>query len=117
MVEFGLVGSVLATLMLGTYQIGNGVAEITVMQQALFAGSLYAIMFPTQTGASRATNDGIVLAIQAALPTTMVYPVTVTTPSVLSVSSPRTIQLSASITDPWLVALGLNTVTYVVRVQ
>ncbi len=120
-VEFALVGSVLVTLMLGAYQIGNGIQEITQMQQALFAGAVYAVSYPTQTGAAGSANDGIVLAIAAALPASMDYPVTIVTPSVLSVSSPRTIQLQATIQDPWLVALTAPattyTVTYVVRVQ
>ena len=127
--EFALIAPLMGMLFLGLFHVGNAVHEMLLLQQALRVGAAYAMSFPTQIGADDSPstpNNGIVLAIEQALPSTWL-PTGPTTPYV-TVSPPiplpcvlpapcRIIQLSATLNDAWLSTTGLNVVTYVIRVQ
>ena len=138
-VEFALIMPVLVTLLFGVYHIGNAVHEMLLLQQALRAGGLYALSFPTQLGADllpTTPNNGILLAIQEALPAGWTAnaagtagwtpTVNLTPPALTKTACPAgphtpphcvTVTLNALLTDAWLSALNMNSVSYVIRVQ
>jgi Flp pilus assembly protein TadG len=128
-VEFALIAGALMTLLLGVYDIGNAIQQRLVLQQALRAGGLYAVSFPTQ-------SDGIAAAINAALPASWQANVTVTPPRMWCTCSGSGTTDSCPLScaggtpqvfvtlgvsrpySPYLFrALGDNTASYVVRVQ
>ena len=139
--ELAMIAPVLVALLFGVYHIGNAVHEMLLLRQALRAGGLYALSFPTQLGADilPATPDnGILLAIQEALPAKWTANVAgtadwtphvnLTPPALAKAACPAgatapphcvTIRLNAVLTDAWLAALpmNMNSVTYVIRVQ
>jgi Flp pilus assembly protein TadG len=119
--EFALVAPVFVLLLLSVYDIGNAVHQRLLLQQALSAGGQYAVSFPTQTGNLGSTNDGILAAVQQALPAGHVLDV-----SLLPVTSQRGdagthyyITLSATLSiSPFLLPIPKkSTLIYVVRVQ
>ena len=123
-VEFAIIASFLLMLLLGLYDIGNAVHERLLLQQALRAGGQYAMAFPDQTGDTDSPDNGIVQAIEQALPANGTG-VTIATP-VMSPEAgsgpPYYITLGA--TRPYSAFLpflrGLlteNAASYVVRVQ
>jgi Flp pilus assembly protein TadG len=59
--EFALVASVMLTLLLGLYDIGNAIQTRLQLEQAVRAGAQYAMSFPDQT-------SNIETAIKSALP-------------------------------------------------
>ena len=59
--EFGLIGGLLATLLIGTWDIGNAAQQRIRLQEALRAAAEYARSFPTDTA-------GISGAVIGALP-------------------------------------------------
>lgn len=59
--EFTLIASVMLTVLLGVYDVGNAVQERMQLEQALRAGAQYALSWPDQTSQIEA-------AISAALP-------------------------------------------------
>jgi len=118
----------LVTMLFAVFNIGNAVHELLLLQQALRAGGLYALSFPTQNGDLNSPNPGILMAIQQALPASMTANadaannVTLQTPVLAGDASNRTITITATIpnaflTGPLFAALNLNTVSYVIRVQ
>jgi len=126
--EFALIMPLLVTMLFAVFNIGNAVHELLLLQQALRAGGLYALSFPTQNGDLNSPNPGILMAIQQALPASMTANadaannVTLQTPVLAGDASNRTITITATIpnaflTGPLFAALNLNTVSYVIRVQ
>ncbi len=59
--EFGLIGGLLATLLLGAWDIGNAAQQQIRLHEALRAAAEYARSFPTDT-------TGITSAVSGALP-------------------------------------------------
>jgi Flp pilus assembly protein TadG len=115
--EFALIAPVMATLLLSTYDIGNAVQEQLQLEQALRAGGQYAMSFPTQTGGLTSTNDGILLAVQQALPTNMLPSLTTLT-ATPDTGPPYNITLNASLNyTSFLLPIPRLTAKYVVRVQ
>jgi Flp pilus assembly protein TadG len=131
--EFALIVPVLVTLLLGVFEIGNAVHQQLVLQQALRAGGLYALSFPTQTGEISPANNGILLAIQAALPPSWTMNVAAaplgttnaTVTATLSGGPPYFVKLTASV--PYVPVSALlpifpstyteNKASYEIRVQ
>jgi Flp pilus assembly protein TadG len=114
--EFALVAPVLATLLVGVVDIGGAVYQQAMLQQALRAGGQYAVSFPTQSGSIDDPNNGILLAIQQALPANLTN-VTVATP-VVTLGPPSYVALSASCPfSPLLLPITTLSVNYVVRIQ
>ena len=62
-IEFGVVLPVIAAIILGTYDLGNLVQSQLKLSDALHAGGLYAMSYPTAFG-------GMQTAVTAALPAT-----------------------------------------------
>ncbi len=61
--EFAMIASVMLTLLLGVYDVGNAIQERLQLEQAVRAGAEYALSWPNQT-------SGIETAITNALPWT-----------------------------------------------
>lgn len=121
--EFALIAPILAALLFGVFNIGNLVYQQSVLQQALRAGGLYALSFPTQTGALNSPNSGIAMAIMQALPPTWTdaNPTAVLSPAPPA-GPPYYITMTVTRPYAWFqsaipTALAGPTTSYVVRVQ
>jgi Flp pilus assembly protein TadG len=120
-VEFALISTAVLMLLLGGYDVASVVRIRMQLQQALRAGGQYAVSFPTQNGPATSPNNGIILAIQQALPA--LSGVTVNTPSMSPAPGggpPYYMTLTASAPYSPFLVLGPtidNSVSYVVRFQ
>ena len=130
--EFAVIASVLLTLLLGVYDIGNAVQQRMQLEQAVRAGAQYALSWPDQT-------TGIAGAITAALPAGWAATVNVVSPvcycwssggggatatpcqDTCSAGSTKRSYVTLSATNnstPFLLsAIAGNSATYVVRFQ
>ena len=108
----------MASLLLSTYDIGNAVQQQLQLEQALRAAGQYAMSFPTQTGGLNSTNNGIVLAIQQALPANLLPSLTPTATATANPGPSYIIKLSATLTySSFLLPITNLSASYVVRVQ
>jgi Flp pilus assembly protein TadG len=115
--EFALIAPVMVTLLLSTYDVGNAVQQQLQLQQALRAAGQYAMSFPTQTGGLASTNNGIVLAVQQALPTTLLPSVTTLT-ATPDAGPPYIITLNVALTyKSFLLPISRLSASYHVRIQ
>lgn len=69
-VEFAVVASIVLTLLLAAYDIGNVVLQSSQLSQAVRAGAEFAISFPTDTpGIQRTVTDALPINMQSLVPT------------------------------------------------
>jgi Flp pilus assembly protein TadG len=120
-VEFALVATAMFILLLGGYDVAHVLQIRLQLQQALRAGGQYAMAFPSQNGDAGSPNNGIILAVQQALPglTGVNVSVPVMSPDP-GQGPPYYMTLTASFPYSPFVILGPtieNSVSYVVRFQ
>jgi Flp pilus assembly protein TadG len=118
--EFALIAPVIVALLLSVYDLGNAIQQQLQLQQALRAGGLYALAFPTQTGGTG--NDGILEAVQQALPANLLPPnATLTATLTSGGTNPQTYYMNLTATVPYapfiLLTLTQLSARYVIRIQ
>jgi Flp pilus assembly protein TadG len=110
----------MVALLLSVYDLGNAVQQQLQLQQALRAGGIYALAFPTQTGGKG--NEGIVEAVEQALPPNLLPPVTTITATLTPGTGKSPVYyMNLTATTPYspfiLLQITELSANYVVRVQ